>query len=147
MSANYHTKKCIECGMPLEGNKEVICDLCKMKVKYLNKGKRGADQLSMMWELQNEFQFDILKTEKTQENLNLFGLACIDEIVGAIEETKWKPWHKGQRFSKEKYLTELVDVMHYLIIMAQMKGIRSDEFFDAFVTKQMQNRRKYGKKE
>jgi len=142
-SKGYHTKNCVECNKPLNESDNVMCKICRMKFDYLHNKKKNNDNFEMMWDLQNEFQFNMLKTEKNQENLNLFCLASIDELMSAIEETKWKPWKEGQQFNKEKYLTELVDVMHYIIIMAQMKGISSKEFFDSFITKQMINRAKY----
>ena len=57
------------------------------------------------------------------------------EMAELIDSVPWKWWAKYQRFDAQNARVEVVDLFHFLISMAQVLGMSSDDVFQAYVKK------------
>jgi hypothetical protein len=63
-------------------------------------------------------------------------LGLIVEATEALNEVKaWKWWRSSERFDREAYIEELVDVMHFVGAMAVAVGVTDTEWAEAYAKK------------
>lgn len=72
--------------------------------------------------------------EKAKWVLN-YTRAMQQEIAELIDSVPWKWWAKYQKFDAQNARVEVVDLFHFLISMAQVLGMSSDDIFAAYVKK------------
>ena len=51
------------------------------------------------------------------------------------DSVPWKWWAKYQKFDEQNARVEVVDMLHFLISMAQVLGMSADDLFQAYLKK------------
>jgi dimeric dUTPase (all-alpha-NTP-PPase superfamily) len=64
------------------------------------------------------------------------------EMAELIDSVPWKWWAKYQKFDAQNARVEVVDLFHFLISLAQVLGMSSDDVFNAYVKKNEVNFRR-----
>jgi len=72
--------------------------------------------------------------EKTRWVLN-YTRAMTQEMAELTDSVPWKWWAKYQKFDGQNARVEVVDLFHFLISLAQVLGMSSDDVFAAYVKK------------
>ena len=72
--------------------------------------------------------------EKIKWILN-YSRALQKEVSELIDSVPWKWWAKYQKFDKQNARVEVVDIMHFLVSIAQILGMSADDIFDAYCKK------------
>jgi dimeric dUTPase (all-alpha-NTP-PPase superfamily) len=72
--------------------------------------------------------------EKTRWVLN-YTRAMSQEMAELTDSVPWKWWAKYQKFDEQNARVEVVDLFHFLISLAQVLGMSSDDVFNAYVKK------------
>jgi dimeric dUTPase (all-alpha-NTP-PPase superfamily) len=72
--------------------------------------------------------------DKTKWILN-YTRAMTQEMAELTDSVPWKWWAKYQKFDEQNARVEVVDLFHFLISMAQVLGMSSDDVFNAYVKK------------
>jgi dimeric dUTPase (all-alpha-NTP-PPase superfamily) len=72
--------------------------------------------------------------EQTKWILN-YTRAMAQEMAELTDSVPWKWWAKYQKFDAQNARVEVVDLFHFLISMAQVLGMSSDDVFAAYVKK------------
>jgi dimeric dUTPase (all-alpha-NTP-PPase superfamily) len=81
------------------------------------------------------------EAEKTRWILN-YCRAMSQELAELTDSVPWKWWAKYQKFDEQNARVEVVDLLHFLIIMAQVLGMSADDVFQAYVKKNEVNLRR-----
>ena len=76
--------------------------------------------------------------EKTKWILN-YCRAMSQEMAELTDSVPWKWWAKYQQFDEQNARVEVVDLLHFLISMAQVLGMSADDVFAAYVKKNAVN--------
>ena len=74
------------------------------------------------------------EAEKTKWILN-YTRAMTQEMAELTDSVPWKWWAKYQKFDAQNARVEVVDLLHFLISMAQVLGMSADDVFAAYVKK------------
>ena len=74
------------------------------------------------------------EAEKTRWILN-YTRAMTQEMAELTDSVPWKWWAKYQKFDEQNARVEVVDLLHFLISMAQVLGMSADDVFAAYVKK------------
>ncbi len=74
------------------------------------------------------------EAEKTQWILN-YCRAMGQELAELTDSVPWKWWAKYQKFDAQNARVEVVDLLHFLISMAQVLGMSADDVFAAYLKK------------
>lgn len=61
--------------------------------------------------------------------------AMSQEIAELTDSVPWKWWAKYQEFDQQNCRVEIVDMLHFLISLAQVMGMSADDVFNAYVKK------------
>ena len=72
--------------------------------------------------------------EQTKWVLN-YARAMSQEMAELTDSVPWKWWAKYQKFDLQNARVEVVDLFHFLISLAQVLGMSSDDVFAAYVKK------------
>jgi dimeric dUTPase (all-alpha-NTP-PPase superfamily) len=72
--------------------------------------------------------------DKAQWILN-YTRAMQQEIAELVDSVPWKWWAKYQKFDRQNARVEVVDLFHFLISLAQVLGMSSEDVFHAYVKK------------
>jgi predicted phosphodiesterase len=65
--------------------------------------------------------------------------AMVQEVAELTDCVPWKWWASYQKFDKQNARVEIVDLLHFLISLAQVMEITSDELFEAYTKKHRVN--------
>ena len=74
------------------------------------------------------------EAEKTQWVLN-YCRAMTQELAELTDSVPWKWWAKYQKFDEQNARVEVVDLLHFLISLAQVLGMSADDVFQAYLKK------------
>ncbi len=74
------------------------------------------------------------EADKTKWILN-YTRAMTQELAELTDSVPWKWWAKYQKFDEQNARVEVVDLLHFLISMAQVLGMSADDVFQAYVKK------------
>jgi dimeric dUTPase (all-alpha-NTP-PPase superfamily) len=106
---------------------------------------KNPDKLDEIFRLQKELNQRIgvdtdrmTDAERQQWVLN-YCRAMSQEVAELTDCVPWKWWAKYQKFDKQNARVEIVDLLHFLVSVAQVMGIGSDEIFDAYTKKHQVN--------
>ena len=77
---------------------------------------------------------NMTEEEKTKWVLN-YTRAMTQEMAELTDSVPWKWWAKYQKFDEQNARVEVVDLFHFLISLAQVLGMSSDDVFAAYVKK------------
>ncbi len=105
-------------------NKDKLQEIFEMQYQ-LNK-RIGIDTANMS----NE--------EKIKWVLN-YSRALQQENAELIDSVPWKWWAKYQNFDQQNARVEVVDMLHFLVSMAQVLGMTADDFYQAYAKKNQIN--------
>ena len=72
--------------------------------------------------------------EKTKWILN-YTRAMTQELAELTDSVPWKWWAKYQKFDEQHARVEVVDLLHFLISMAQVLGMSADDVYQAYLKK------------
>ena len=61
------------------------------------------------------------------------------EIAELTDSVPWKWWAKYQKFDKQNARVEVVDLLHFLISLAQVLEMSPDDIFQAYAKKHQVN--------
>jgi dimeric dUTPase (all-alpha-NTP-PPase superfamily) len=99
------------------------------------------DQLRELFRMQKALNERIgVRTEgmseedKTKWLLN-YCRAMSQEIAELTDSVPWKWWAKYQKFDEQNARVEVVDLIHFLISLAQVLGMSADDVFNAYIRK------------
>ena len=81
------------------------------------------------------------EAEKTKWILN-YCRAMGQDMAELTDSVPWKWWAKYQKFDEQNARVEVVDLLHFLISMAQVLGMSADDVFAAYVKKNEVNLRR-----
>ena len=76
--------------------------------------------------------------EKTKWVLN-YCRAMTQEIAELTDSVPWKWWAKYQKFDEQNARVEVVDLFHFLISIAQVLGMSSQDVYEAYMKKNQVN--------
>ena len=100
-----------------------------------------ADQLRELFRMQQALNLRIGvdtsamdEAQKTKLILN-YCRAMGQELAELTDSVPWKWWAKYQTFDAQNARVEVVDMMHFLISMAQVLGMSADDLFQAYLKK------------
>lgn len=99
------------------------------------------DKLDNIFEMQEKLNRriginldDLGDDEKIKWILN-YSRALQQEVSELIDSVPWKWWAKYQKFDKQNAMVEVVDIVHFLVSIAQALGMSADDIFDAYCKK------------
>ena len=81
------------------------------------------------------------EAEQTKWVLN-YCRAMSQELAELTDSVPWKWWAKYQNFDLQNARVEVVDMLHFLISLAQVLGLSADDVFAAYVKKNEVNFRR-----
>ena len=62
-------------------------------------------------------------------------LAIRQEVAELTDSVPWKWWAKYQKYDEQNVRVEIVDILHFLISLAQVAGMSADDVFQAYCKK------------
>lgn len=74
-----------------------------------------------------------------QKYINEMTLAAIAELTEFIDSTPWKPWKIQQKYDEKNAKMELADTLHFLVNLCMAIGMESDDLFNEYMAKNMEN--------
>ena len=99
------------------------------------------DKLDKIFEMQEKLNCriginldDLGDDERIKWILN-YSRALQQEVSELIDSVPWKWWAKYQKFDKQNARVEVVDIMHFLVSIAQVLDMSADDIFDAYCKK------------
>ena len=103
------------------------------------------DKLEEIFKMQYELnrRIGIDSTELSDEDkikwtLN-YSRALAQENSELVDSLPWKWWAKYQNFDIQNARVEVVDMLHFLVSMAQVLGMSADDFYQAYLKKNKVN--------
>ena len=74
------------------------------------------------------------EADKIKWTLN-YSRALQQENAELVDSVPWKWWAKYQKFDVQNARVEVVDMLHFLVSLAQVLGMSAQDFYDAFAKK------------
>lgn len=103
------------------------------------------DHLRELWRMQDALNKRIgvnthgmSDEEKAKWILN-YCRAMTQEIAELTDSVPWKWWAKYQKFDPQNARVEVIDLLHFLISIAQVLGMSPDDFYEAYTKKHKVN--------
>ncbi len=96
------------------------------------------DELFRLQKLLNErigIKTDNMSDEERIKWVLNYCRAMSQEIAELTDSVPWKWWAKYQKFDKQNAKVEVIDLLHFLISLAQVLGLNSDDLYDGYVKK------------
>jgi dimeric dUTPase (all-alpha-NTP-PPase superfamily) len=103
------------------------------------------DKLEEIFRLQEQLNKRIgvdtehLTDEQRQQWVLNYCRAMTQEIAELTDSVPWKWWAKYQKFDRQNARVEVIDLLHFLISIAQVLEMTPDDFFDAYTKKHKVN--------
>jgi dimeric dUTPase (all-alpha-NTP-PPase superfamily) len=103
------------------------------------------DRLEEIFRLQRELNLRIgvdtavMNDEQRQQWVLNYCRAMSQEIAELTDSVPWKWWAKYQQFDKQNARVEVVDLLHFLISLAQVLEMTPDDIFEAYTKKHKVN--------
>ena len=72
--------------------------------------------------------------EKVKWVLN-YSRALGQENAELVDSVPWKWWAKYQKFDPQNARVEVVDMLHFLVSLAQVLGMSAQDFYDVYAKK------------
>jgi len=74
------------------------------------------------------------EAEQTKWTLN-YCRAMQQEMAELTDSVPWKWWAKYQEFDEQNARVEVIDLFHFLVSLAQVLGMSSDDILEAYIKK------------
>lgn len=108
------------------------------------------DKLDEIFSLQKELNARIgvdsdaicQSDEESQKWVLNYSRAMGQELSELIDSVPWKWWAKYQEFDKQNARVEIVDMLHFLVSLAQVMGMNAQEVFDLYTKKHKLNHKR-----
>lgn len=107
------------------------------------------DPLTMMMSRQFTLQVESFGNnfpKMTEEERVLFAkdqiLGLLDEAHEALAEIGWKPWATSRYMNRDAFVSELVDVWHFLMNLLLAAEVTPEEFINLYMEKNDKNARR-----
>ncbi len=103
------------------------------------------DKLEEIFRLQETLNLRIgvdtvhMSDEQRQQWVLNYCRAMSQEIAELTDSVPWKWWAKYQKFDKQNARVEVVDLLHFLISLAQVLEMSPDDVYDAYTKKHTVN--------
>ena len=103
------------------------------------------DKLEEIFRLQEQLNLKIgvdtahMTDEQRQRWVLNYCRAMTQEIAELTDSVPWKWWAKYQKFDKQNARVEVVDLLHFLISIAQVLGMTPEDFSEAYAKKHKVN--------
>ena len=103
------------------------------------------DRLDELFRLQKELNqrigvdTDHMTDAERQRWLLDYTRAISQEIAELVDSVPWKWWSKYQTFDRQNARVEVVDMLHFLISIAQVLELSPEEIFEAYAKKHRVN--------
>ncbi len=81
---------------------------------------------------------DMSDEDKIKWTLN-YSRALAQENCELVDSLPWKWWAKYQKFDIQNARVEVVDMLHFLVSMAQVLGMTAEDFYQAYAKKNKVN--------
>ena len=107
-----------------------------------------SDRLDRLFELQqglNErigIRADRLNEEDRQRWFLQYCRAMSQEVAELTDCIPWKWWAKYQAFDLQNVRVEIVDLLHFIVSLAQVAGMSADDLFTAYLKKHEVNHKR-----
>lgn len=99
------------------------------------------DKLDQIFSMQEELNARIgvdtrnmNEEERIKWTLN-YCRAMQQEMSELTDSVPWKWWAKYQKFDEQNARVEVIDLFHFLVSMAQVLGMSSEDILEAYVKK------------
>ena len=105
----------------------------------------APDKLEEIFRLQEQLnkRIGVDTTQMTDDQRQQWVLnycrALTQEVAELTDSVPWKWWAKYQKFDKQNARVEIVDLLHFLISLAQVMEITPEELFEAYTKKHRVN--------
>ena len=80
-------------------------------------------------------QTESMTQEQKAEWVLNYSRAMSQEIAELIDSVPWKWWAKYQTFDKQNARVEIVDMLHFLVSMAQVMGMSAEDMHELYMKK------------
>lgn len=103
------------------------------------------DRLDQLFALQKQLNLRIgidtdgMNDQERQTWLLQYCRAMSQEIAELTDCVPWKWWAKYQSFDQQNARVEIVDLLHFLISLAQVAGLSAEDVFEAYTKKHAVN--------
>ena len=77
--------------------------------------------------------------EQRQQWVLNYCRALTQEVAELTDSVPWKWWAKYQKFDKQNARVEVIDLLHFLISIAQVLEMTPDDFYAAYAKKHKVN--------
>jgi dimeric dUTPase (all-alpha-NTP-PPase superfamily) len=84
---------------------------------------------------------DLSVEEKIKWVLN-YARALQQEIAELVDSTPWKWWAKYQHFDEQNARVEVVDLLHFLVSIAQVLGMSAADVYEIYCKKNSVNHKR-----
>ena len=104
-----------------------------------------SDKLEEIFRLQEQLNKRIgvdtpnMTDEQRQQWVLNYCRAMTQEVAELTDSVPWKWWAKYQKFDKQNARVEVIDLLHFLISIAQVLEMTSADFYEAYAKKHKVN--------
>ena len=122
-----------------------------MKILVRNRRKNchncnmTSDKLDQIFDLQRALNLRIgvdtenMTDEQRKEWALNYARAMGQELAELVDSVPWKWWAKYQSFDKQNAKVEIVDMLHFLVSLAQVFQMSASDIFEAYTRKHKVN--------
>ncbi len=106
---------------------------------------KNPDRLEEIFQLQEalNLKIGVNTSSMTDEQREMWVLnycrAMSQELAELTDSVPWKWWAKYQKFDKQNAKVEVVDLLHFLISIAQVLGMSSEDIYQSYTKKHQVN--------
>jgi dimeric dUTPase (all-alpha-NTP-PPase superfamily) len=103
------------------------------------------DKLEEIFRLQEQLNKRIgvdtasMTDEQRQQWVLNYCRALTQEVAELTDSVPWKWWAKYQKFDKQNARVEVIDLLHFLISIAQVLEMTPADFYEAYAKKHQVN--------
>ena len=104
-----------------------------------------SDKLNEIFQMQEALNLKIgvdtasMTDEQRQQWVLNYCRAMTQEIAELTDSVPWKWWAKYQKFDKQNARVEVIDLLHFLISIAQVLEMTPEDFYAAYAKKHQVN--------
>ena len=104
-----------------------------------------TDKLSEIFQMQQALNLKIgvdtahMTDDERQQWVLNYCRAMSQELAELTDSVPWKWWAKYQKFDKQNARVEVVDLLHFLISIAQVLEMTPEDFSEAYAKKHKVN--------
>ena len=105
----------------------------------------APDKLEEIFRLQEQLNKRIgvdtarMTDEQRQQWVLNYCRALTQEVAELTDSVPWKWWARYQKFDKQNARVEVIDLLHFLISIAQVLEMTPADFYDAYTKKHQVN--------